>query len=148
MHQFDKVEMVKFVKPEKSYEELETLVSDAAEVLEILEIPYRIIELCSMDLSFSAAKCYDIETYAPGTGKWLEVSSCSNFEDFQSRRARIRFRPEKGSKPEYVHTLNGSGIALPRLIATILESNQTTTGKVRIPKALVPYMSGKEYIEA
>jgi len=148
VHQFDKVEMVKFVKPDESYEELETLVSDAAEVLEILEIPYRIIELCSMDLSFSAAKCYDIETYAPGTGKWLEVSSCSNFEDFQSRRSRIRFRREKGGKPEYVHTLNGSGIALPRLIATILESNQTTTGKVRIPKALVPYMSGKEYIEA
>ncbi|UCF04302.1 MAG: serine--tRNA ligase [bacterium] len=148
VHQFDKVEMVKFTKPEASYDELESLASDAAAVLEELEIPYRMIELCSMDLSFSAAKCYDLETYAPGVERWLEVSSISNFEDFQARRANIRFRRDRNEKPEYVHTLNGSGVALPRLIATILEFNQTPTGKVRIPKALVPYMGGKEYIEA
>jgi seryl-tRNA synthetase len=105
------------------------------------------MELCSTDLSFAAAKCYDIETYAPGVGRWLEVSSCSNFEDFQSRRTDIRFRREKGSKPEFVHTLNGSGLALPRVIATILELNQTSTGKVRVPEALVPYMGGREYLE-
>ncbi len=148
VHQFDKVEMVKFVLPENSYDELETLLRDACEVLEVLELPYRVIELCTMDLSFAAAKCYDIETYAPGVEKWLEVSSCSNFEDFQARRAKIKFRREKGSKPELVHTLNGSGLALPRIIATILELNQTPTGKVRIPKALVPYMGGMEYLEA
>lgn len=148
VHQFDKVEMVKLSLPESSYEELESLTSDAAIVLEKLEIPYRIIELCTMDLSFAAAKCYDIETFAPGMQRWLEVSSCSNFEDFQARRANIRFRRGKQDRPEFVHTLNGSGLALPRLIATILELNQTPTGKVRIPKALVPYMGGKEYLEA
>jgi seryl-tRNA synthetase len=148
VHQFDKVEMVKFTLPESSYDELESLVQDAAEILELLEIPYRIIELCSMDLSFAAAKCYDLETYAPALGRWLEVSSCSNFEDFQARRAGIRFRRKKGEKPEFVHTLNGSGLALPRIIATILELNQTSTGKVRVPKALVSYMRGMEYIEA
>ncbi len=147
VHQFDKVEMVKFTIPETSYDELETLLDDAVEVLQVLEIPYRVIELCSMDLSFSAAKCYDIETYAPGVERWLEVSSCSNFVDFQARRANIRFRRTKGAKPEYVHTLNGSGLALPRVIATILELNQTSTGKVRIPKALAPYMGGTEYLE-
>lgn len=148
VHQFDKVEMVKFVTPESSYEELESLASDAAEVLEALDLPYRMIELCSMDLSFSAAKCYDLETFAPGVDRWLEISSISNFEDFQARRASIRFRRGAGEKPEFVHTLNGSGVALPRLIATILELNQTPTGKVRIPEALVPYMGGKEYLEA
>jgi len=148
VHQFDKVEMVKFTLPEESYNELEKLVEEATEVLERLEIPYRVIELCTMDLSFGAAKCYDIETYAPAIDRWLEVSSCSNFEDFQARRAGIRFRRKKGEKPEFVHTLNGSGIALPRLIATILEQNQTPTGKVRIPKALVEYMGGKEFLEA
>jgi seryl-tRNA synthetase len=148
VHQFDKVEMVKFTRPDDSYGELETLLGDACEVLRILEIPHRVIELCSGDLSFSAAKCYDIETWAPGVEKWLEVSSCSNFEDFQARRARIRFRRERGGKPEFVHTLNGSGLALPRVIATILELNQTPTGKVRVPKALVPYMGGREYLEA
>ncbi|HSG26873.1 MAG TPA: serine--tRNA ligase [Candidatus Krumholzibacterium sp.] len=148
VHQFDKVEMVKLALPEDSYGELETLLEDACEVLRVLEIPYRVIELCTGDLSFAAAKCYDIETWAPGVEKWLEVSSCSNFEDFQARRARIRFRREKGAKPEFVHTLNGSGLALPRIIATILEMNQTPTGKVRIPKALVPYMGGKEFLEA
>ncbi len=148
VHQFDKVEMVRWTLPEKSYEELEILLGDACAVLEVLELPYRVIELCSGDLSFSAAKCYDIETWAPGSDRWLEVSSCSNFEDFQARRARIRFKREKGAKPEFVHTLNGSGLALPRIIVTILELNQTPTGKVRIPKALVPYMGGQEYIEA
>ena len=148
VHQFDKVEMVKFVRPEDSYEELETLLDDAVEVLEVLKIPYRVIELCSMDLSFSAAKCYDIETYATGIGRWLEVSSCSNFEDFQARRSGIRFRRDAADKPEFVHTLNGSGLALPRVIATILEVNQTPTGKVRVPEALVPYMGGTEFLEA
>ncbi|HUV37554.1 MAG TPA: serine--tRNA ligase [Patescibacteria group bacterium] len=148
VHQFDKVEMVKFVRPEDSYEELEKLLDDAVEILQILKIPYRVIELCSTDLSFSAAKCYDIETYATGTGRWLEVSSCSNFEDFQARRANIRFKRDKADKPEFVHTLNGSGLALPRIIATILEINQTPTGKVRIPEALVPYMGGTEFLEA
>jgi len=148
VHQFDKVEMVKLVLPEKSYEELESLTGDATAVLETLEIPYRVIELCTMDLSFGAAKCYDLETYAPGMARWLEVSSCSNFEDFQARRANIRFKRRPNDKPEFVHTLNGSGLALPRVIATILELNQTPTGKVRIPRALVPYMGGKEYLEA
>ncbi len=148
VHQFDKVEMVKWTLPENSYKELEVLLDDACAVLEALELPYRVIELCSGDLSFAAAKCYDIETWAPGSDRWLEVSSCSNFEDFQARRARIRFKREKGAKPEFVHTLNGSGLALPRIIVTILELNQTPTGKVRIPKALVPYMGGQEYIEA
>ena len=148
VHQFDKVEMVRWTLPEKSYEELEILLGDACEVLEVLELPYRVIELCSGDLSFAAAKCYDIETWAPASDRWLEVSSCSNFEDFQARRARIRFKREKGAKPEFVHTLNGSGLALPRIIVTILEMNQTPTRKIRIPKALVPYMGGQEYIEA
>jgi seryl-tRNA synthetase len=148
VHQFDKVEMVKWTLPEDSYDELEILLNDACAVLEALELPYRVIELCSGDLSFAAAKCYDIETWAPGSDRWLEVSSCSNFEDFQARRARIRFKRDKGAKPEFVHTLNGSGLALPRIIVTILEMNQTPTGKVRIPKALVPYMGGQEYIEA
>lgn len=148
VHEFDKVEMVKIVSPETSYDELETLVTDATAVLEALEISYRVIELCTGDLSFSAAKCYDIETFATGVDAWLEVSSCSNFEDFQTRRANIRFRRERGEKPEYPHTLNGSGLALPRVIATILENNQTPTGKVRIPAALVPYMRGREFLEA
>ena len=147
VHQFDKVEMVKFVEPETSYDELESLLGDATAVLEELRIPYRVIELCSMDLSFAAAKCYDIETYAPGIERWLEVSSCSNFEDFQARRAGIRYRKGKGGRPEFVHTLNGSGLALPRVMATILELYQTPTGKVRIPEALSPYMGGQEYIE-
>ncbi len=147
VHQFDKVEMVKFVRKEDSYAELETLLADACEILQLLGLPYRVIELCTADLSFAAAKCYDIETYAPGVERWLEVSSCSNFEDFQARRARIRTRREDDGKPELVHTLNGSGLALPRIIATILELNQTPTGKVRIPEALVSYMGGTEYIE-
>jgi seryl-tRNA synthetase len=148
VHQFDKVEMVKLAFPESSYEELESLTRDATAVIEALELPHRVIELCTMDMSFSAAKCYDLETWAPGMGRWLEVSSCSNFEDFQARRANIRFKRRPAEKPEFVHTLNGSGLALPRVIATILELNQTPTGKVRIPRALVPYMGGMEYLEA
>jgi seryl-tRNA synthetase len=148
VHQFDKVEMVKLTLPETSYDELESLTADATAVLEALELPYRVIELCSMDLSFGATKCYDLETYAPALGRWLEVSSCSNFEDFQARRANIRFKRRPSDKPEFVHTLNGSGLALPRIIATILELNQTPTGKVRIPRALVPRMGGKEFLEA
>jgi len=147
VHQFDKVEMVKATLPDKSYEELELLLNDACAVLEVLDIPYRVIELCTGELSFAASKCFDIETYAPAVGKWLEVSSCSNFEDFQARRAKIKFRMENGGKSQFAHTLNGSGLALPRIIATILELYQTPTGKVRVPDALVKYMGGMEYIE-
>lgn len=142
VHQFDKVEMVKFVRPETSYDELESLVRDAEDVLQALELPYRVLCLASGDLSFSAAKCYDLEVFAPAERRWLEVSSCSNFEAFQARRAGIRFRNEQG-KPEYVHTLNGSGLALPRVFASILELYQTPQGTVRIPKVLQPYMGGR-----
>ena len=140
IHQFDKVELVKFVDPETSYEELEKLVADAEEVLRLLEIPYRVVALATGDLSFAAAKCYDIEAYAAGIDKWLEVSSCSNFEDFQARRMNIRFRREKGSKPEYVHTLNGSGVALPRIMIAILENYQTDEGTIVVPDVLRKYM--------
>ncbi|MEE9271501.1 MAG: serine--tRNA ligase [Candidatus Krumholzibacteria bacterium] len=146
VHQFDKVEMVKFVYPDHSYDELETLVDDATAVLEALELPYRVIELCSAELSFAAAKCYDLEVFAPGVGKWLEVSSCSNFEDFQARRAGIKIKKVGGEKHRFVHTLNGSGLALPRTIAAILEVHQTPTGRVRIPEKLVPHMAGKEFL--
>ena len=141
VHQFDKVEMVKFVKPETSYEELEKLVGNAETVLQKLDLPYRVLELCTGDLSFAAAKCYDLEVWAPGHQDWLEVSSCSNFEDFQARRARIRYRNEKG-KPEFVHTLNGSGTALARVVVALLENYQEEDGSVRIPDVLVPYMGG------
>jgi len=147
VHQFDKVEMVKFVHPDTSYDELETLLSDAIAVLEALELPYRVVELASADLSFAAAKCYDLEVFAPGVQKWLEVSSCSNFEDFQARRAGIKIKKTKGEKHRFVHTLNGSGLALPRIIAAILEVNQTPTGRVSLPKRLQPYMGGREFLE-
>ena len=146
VHQFDKVEMVKIVHPDRSYEELETLANDACEVLEALELPYRVLELCTGDLSFAAAKCYDLEVYSPGVEKWLEVSSCSNFEDFQARRAGIKIKKTSGEKSRFVHTLNGSGVALPRTVAAILEHHQTPTGRVRIPEKLVPYMQGKEFL--
>ncbi len=142
VHQFDKVELVKFVRPETSYDEHEKLLKDAEDILAALELPYRVLLLAAGDLSFAAAKCYDLETWAPGENRWLEVSSCSNFEDFQARRAGIRFRPEKGAKVEFVHTLNASGLALPRTFATILEYHQTEQGTVRIPDALVPYLDG------
>ncbi len=140
IHQFNKVEMVKFVKPATSYDELETLLLNAEEVLQLLNLPYRVITLASGDLSFSAAKCYDIEVYAQGMDKWLEVSSCSNFEDFQARRANIRFREFKGAKPEFVHTLNGSGLALPRTVIAILENYQTDEGTVIVPPVLRKYV--------
>ena len=140
VHQFNKVEMVKFTRPEVSYEEHEKLLTDAEDILQRLGIPYRILLLCSGDISFSAAKCYDIEISAPGVNQWLEVSSCSNFEDFQARRANIRYRPEPGAKPEFVHTLNGSGVALPRLVVSILENYQQADGTIVVPEALRPYM--------
>ncbi len=146
VHQFDKVEMVKFVHPDSSYDELETLVTDATAVLEALELPYRVVALCAGDLGFASAKTYDLETYAPGVDKWLEVSSCSNFEDFQARRAEIRLKKTEREKHKFVHTLNGSGLALPRTVASILEVHQTPTGRVRIPARLRPYMRGKEYL--
>jgi seryl-tRNA synthetase len=145
LHQFDKVEMVKFVRPETSYDELESLVSNAEDVLQALGIEYRVLRLCTGELSFAAAQCYDIEIWAPGIGRWLEVSSCSNFEAFQARRANIRFR-DKGGKPQYVHTLNGSGVALARLVLTIIEAYQTAEGRVRVPESLRPYMGGMEII--
>lgn len=140
IHQFDKVEMVKFVKPEDSYTELEKLLHDAEEVLQLLELPYRVLVLASGDLSFAAAKCYDLEVWAPGVQRYLEVSSVSNFVDFQARRANIRFRRSSDSKPEYVHTLNGSGLALPRTVIALLEHYQTDEGTVIVPEVLRPYM--------
>ena len=136
VHQFSKVELVKLVKPETSYNELETLLKNAEEVLRRLGLHYRVVALCSGDLSFSAAKCYDIEVWAPGMQKYLEVSSCSNFEDFQARRAGLKFRREAGAKPEFVHTLNGSGVALPRLMIALLETYQQPDGTVKIPDAI------------
>jgi len=140
VHQFNKVEMVKFVRPETSYEELETLLDNAEEVLQMLNLPYRILLLCTGDMSFSSAKTYDIELYAPGVDQWLEVSSCSNFEEFQARRANIRYRPEAGAKPEFIHTLNGSGVALPRLVVSIMENYQQADGTILVPEVLKPYM--------
>jgi len=134
------VEMVKFVKPEGSYDELEKLLANAEEVLQLLKLPYRILSLATGDLSFAAAKCYDIEVWAEGMEKWLEVSSCSNFADFQARRANIRFRPFKGAKPVFVHTLNGSGLAIGRTTAAILENYQNADGTVTVPEALRKYI--------
>ena len=139
VHQFNKVELVKFVHPDNSYEELETLRADAEAVLRRLGLAYRVVELCTGDLSFAAAKCYDLELHAPVTGKWLEVSSCSNFEAFQARRGRIRFRRGDSGKPEYVHTLNGSGVATPRLMVALIESCQQADGSLVLPEALVSY---------
>lgn len=139
LHQFNKVEMVKFVHPDSSYQELELLVKDACTILEMLNIHYRVIELCTGDLSFAAAKCYDIEAWSPAEENWLEVSSCSNFEDFQARRMNIRYRSEAGKKPEFLHTLNGSGLATPRLLVALLENNQTKDGSVVIPEVLRKY---------
>ncbi len=138
LHQFDKVELVKFVKASESYDELETLTGHAEAVLQALGLHYRVIALCGGDLGFSSAKTYDIELWAPGQQAWLEVSSCSNFEDFQTRRAKIRVRNEQG-KPELAHTLNGSGVALPRLLVAILEQGQQADGSVQLPEALKPY---------
>ncbi len=145
VHQFDKVELVKFVAPETSYDELEKLVTNAETVLQRLGLPYRVIQLCTGDLSFAAAKCYDIELWAPGQNGWLEVSSCSNFEDFQARRAGIRYRRADG-KTAFVHTLNGSGVALARLVVAIIENGQQADGSVVLPEALRPYMGGQDRI--
>jgi len=144
VHQFHKVEMVKFVDPETSWDELESLTADAEELLQKLELPYRVASLATGDLSFAAAKCYDLEVWSAGVARWLEVSSCSNFLDFQARRAGIRFKgPDRKG---YLHTLNGSGLALPRIMVAILENYQTADGRVRVPQVLVPYMGGKEMI--
>src|SRR6516162_107900 len=144
-HQFDKVEMVKLVRPETSDEEFQKMVSDAEAICERLEIPYRVVELCTGDLSFSSAVMYDLEMWAPGCGEWLEVSSVSNCTDFQARRAQIRFRP-KGGKPEFVHTLNGSGLALPRTMIAIMETYQNEDSSIAIPSVLKPYLGGIERI--
>lgn len=141
VHQFDKVEMVKFVRPEDSLQALEQLVVEAEEVLQALELPYRVVLLGSGDLSFAAAKCYDLEVWAPATGRWFEVSSCSVFGDFQARRANIRYRRETTRKTEYVHTLNGSGVALARTVLCLLENFQTESREVKFPGALRPYLS-------
>jgi seryl-tRNA synthetase len=143
VHQFNKVEMVKFVKPETSYNELENLVVDAEDILKALKIPYRILLLCTGDLSFSAAKCYDIETWSPAENKWLEASSCSNFGDFQARRANIKYKRDGEKKPEFLHTLNGSGLATSRLMVSLLENYQTENGTIKVPEALQKYTGFK-----
>ncbi|MCP5004161.1 MAG: serine--tRNA ligase [Planctomycetes bacterium] len=146
VHQFNKVELVKFVRPETSYQELESILSAAEKVMQLLGLPYRILTLCTGDLSFAAAKCYDIEVWSPGTNRYLEVSSCSNFEDFQARRCSIRFRDEKGAL-KFVHTLNGSGVALPRTMIALMETYQQEDGTIEIPEVLTPYMGGLRFIK-
>jgi len=146
-HQFNKVELVKFTTPETSYEELESLLLDAEEVLQLLELPYRVVVLCTGDLGFAAAKTYDIEVWSPGQNRYIEISSCSNFEDYQARRANIRYRPKGGGKPRFVHTLNGSGLAIGRTLMAILENYQQEDGSVIIPKVLHPYTGGLTKIE-
>jgi len=146
-HQFDKVELVKFVTPETSYDELEKLVADAEAILQKLELPYRVVKMCTADVGFTAAKKYDPEVWMPSYGRYVEISSCSNFEAFQARRANIRFRRTPTSRPEYVHTLNGSGLAVGRTLAAILENYQNADGTVTIPEVLRPYMGGMERIE-
>jgi seryl-tRNA synthetase len=145
-HQFNKVELVKFAKPEQSYELLEQLTNHAETVLQLLKLPYRVIALCSGDLGFSSAKTYDIEVWLPSYNQYREISSCSNFEDFQARRANIKFRRDVKAKPEFVHTLNGSGLAIGRTVAAILENYQQVDGTVVIPEVLRPYMGGKTVI--
>ncbi len=146
-HQFNKVELVHFVKPEESYEVLETLTGHAEKVLQLLNLPYRVMRMCTGDLGFTAAKKYDIEVWIPAQNTYREISSCSNFEDFQARRAGIRFRREANGKPEFVHTLNGSGLAIGRTVAAILENYQQEDGSVKVPEALQPYMGGVEVIK-
>ena len=146
-HQFDKVELVKLSLPENSYEELEKLTANAEEVLKKLELPYRVVSLSTGDLGFSAAKTYDLEVWMPSYGRYVEISSCSNFEDFQARRANIRFRRKENKKVEYVHTLNGSGLAVGRTLAAVMENYQNEDGSITVPKALRPYLGGLEKIE-
>ena len=145
LHQFDKVELVKWTHPDQSFAELETLKDDAARLLQKLNLPYRVLLICSGDIGFPHAKQYDLEVFAGGQKRWLEVSSCSCFTDFQARRAGIRFRPKDGGKAETVHTLNGSGLGLPRVLAAILENNVQPDGSVRVPEVLRKYY-GKEFI--
>ena len=146
-HQFNKVELVKFAKPEQSYEELEKLTNDAERVLQGLGLPYRVVQICIGDLGFTAAKKYDIEVWMPSYNRYVEISSCSNFEDFQARRANIRYKDGQGSKAQFVHTLNGSGVAVGRTVAAIIENYQNEDGSITIPEALVPYMGGKTVIK-
>ncbi len=145
VHQFDKVELLKWVHPSSSYDELEKLRADAERLLQKLELPYRVLLMCGGDLGFAQSKKYDLEVWAAGQKRWLEVSSCSNFESFQARRAQIRFRNQETGKPELVHTLNGSGLAVPRVLAALLENNLQADGRVKLPAALVPYF-GKEFV--
>jgi seryl-tRNA synthetase len=145
-HQFNKVELVKFAHPDKSYEDLESLTNEAEAVLKTLGLPYRVAKLCTGDLGFSSAQTYDLEVWMPSYGRYVEISSCSNFEDFQARRANIRFRENPKDKPKFVHTLNGSGVAIGRTVAAVLENYQQADGSVIIPEALVPYMGGVDRI--
>ena len=146
-HQFDKVEMVKLVRPETSDDELQSLVENACEICRRLGIPFRVVQLCTADISFASAATYDIEMWAPGIGEWLEVSSCSNCTDFQMRRANIRYRPEKGGKTEFLHALNGSGLGLPRTLIAVMENYQQADGSIIIPEVLRPYMGGADIIK-
>ncbi|QTH43080.1 serine--tRNA ligase [Cohnella sp. LGH] len=145
-HQFNKVELVQLVAADKSYEVLEQLTGHAEKVLQLLELPYRVLTLCTGDMGFASAKTYDLEVWLPSAGTYREISSCTNFEDFQARRAGIRYRPEAGAKPEFVHTLNGSGLALGRTVAAIIENYQQADGTIKVPEALKPYMGGLETI--
>jgi len=145
-HQFNKVELVKFVRPEESDAELQTLLADAEAVLQALELPYRVVDLCTGDIGFSAARTFDIEVWLPGQDTYREISSCSNFRDFQARRANIRFRRDEGSKPEFVHTLNGSGLAVGRTLVAVLENYQQADGSIQVPKALRPYLGSCEVV--
>lgn len=145
-HQFNKVELVKFVRPENSYDELEKLTADAEDILKILDLPYRVVKLCTGDLGFTSAMTYDIEVWLPSYNRYVEISSCSNFEDFQARRANIKFKDEIKDKARFVHTLNGSGLAVGRTTAAIIENYQMADGKIKIPDALVPYMNGQKFI--
>jgi seryl-tRNA synthetase len=144
VHEFDKVELVSYSTPETSLQELETMTSRAEVILQRLGLPYRVVLLAAGDTGFGSAKTYDLEVFAPGVGKWLEVSSCSVFNDFQARRGNIRYRPAPGEKPRLVHTLNGSALAFPRIIASLLEHYQQPDGSVRIPEALQPYLGRAE----
>jgi seryl-tRNA synthetase len=145
VYQFDKVEMVKFVSPETSYDELRTLIDNAEEICKALKLPYRLLQLCTADLGVATMK-YDLEMWAPGCGEWLEVSSCANFGDYQARRANLRYRPTPGGRPEFLHTLNGSGLALPRVVIAILENYQQADGTILVPEVLRPYMGGIDII--
>ncbi|MDR3274205.1 MAG: serine--tRNA ligase [Puniceicoccales bacterium] len=147
LHQFDKVELVKWCHPGHSFDELEKLRADAEGILRKLELPYRVLLICTGDIGFAHSKQYDLEVWAGGQKRWLEVSSCSNFTDFQARRGDIKFRKKSDGKAQHVHTLNGSGLAVPRVLAAILENNLQKDGKIKVPKVLVPYMDGAEYLE-